>query len=58
MKRLCRYAWPGNVRELRNMVERLCIMYPTEVITPELLPREICGSGPVREANLTVDILV
>jgi two-component system, NtrC family, nitrogen regulation response regulator NtrX len=29
---LRRYAWPGNVRELRNVLERLMIMVPGEVI--------------------------
>ena len=32
------YDWPGNVRELRNMVERLVIMTPGDVIGPEDLP--------------------
>jgi len=32
------YDWPGNVRELRNMVERLVIMAPREVIGPADLP--------------------
>jgi two-component system, NtrC family, nitrogen regulation response regulator NtrX len=32
------YDWPGNVRELRNMVERLVIMAPGEVIGPEDVP--------------------
>ena len=32
------YDWPGNVRELRNMVERLVIMSPRDVIGPEDLP--------------------
>ncbi|HXH84048.1 MAG TPA: sigma-54 dependent transcriptional regulator [Candidatus Tectomicrobia bacterium] len=32
------YDWPGNVRELRNMVERLVIMVPGEVVLPEHLP--------------------
>jgi two-component system, NtrC family, nitrogen regulation response regulator NtrX len=32
------YEWPGNVRELRNMVERLVIMTPGDVIVPEALP--------------------
>jgi two-component system nitrogen regulation response regulator NtrX len=27
------YRWPGNVRELRNLVERLMIMVPGDVIT-------------------------
>jgi two-component system nitrogen regulation response regulator NtrX len=32
------YDWPGNVRELRNMVERLVIMAPRDVIGPDDLP--------------------
>ncbi|MBI4611531.1 MAG: sigma-54-dependent Fis family transcriptional regulator, partial [Candidatus Rokubacteria bacterium] len=32
------YDWPGNVRELRNMVERLVIMVPRDVIGPQALP--------------------
>jgi two-component system nitrogen regulation response regulator NtrX len=32
------YDWPGNVRELRNMVERLVIMAPGDVVLPEHLP--------------------
>jgi two-component system, NtrC family, nitrogen regulation response regulator NtrX len=31
---LQRYPWPGNVRELRNLIERLVIMVPGDVITP------------------------
>src|SRR5437667_449113 len=30
---LQRYRWPGNVRELRNVIERLMIMVPGEVIS-------------------------
>jgi two-component system nitrogen regulation response regulator NtrX len=30
---LQRYAWPGNVRELRNVIERLMIMAPGDLIT-------------------------
>ena len=30
---LQRYGWPGNVRELRNVIERLMIMVPGDVIT-------------------------
>src|SRR5262249_29342971 len=32
------YAWPGNVRELRNVIERLMIMVPGDVIRPSDLP--------------------
>ncbi len=32
------YSWPGNVRELRNLVERLLILAPNEVVKPGDLP--------------------
>jgi two-component system nitrogen regulation response regulator NtrX len=37
MAGLLAYNWPGNVRELRNVIERLMIMVPGDVITaPDL----------------------
>ncbi len=30
---LVEYPWPGNVRELKNIIERLCIMVPGQIIT-------------------------
>ena len=35
---LKKYYWPGNVRELKNLVERLIIMSPNEVIKAEDIP--------------------
>ena len=32
------YSWPGNVRELRNLVERLLILAPEDVVRPADLP--------------------
>jgi two-component system nitrogen regulation response regulator NtrX len=52
------YDWPGNVRELRNMVERLVIMAPRDVIGAEnlpapLRPKEAGPSGaPTGERSL------
>jgi two-component system nitrogen regulation response regulator NtrX len=40
------YEWPGNVRELRNMVERLVIMAPGDIIGPDDLP------APLRPKDL------
>jgi PAS domain S-box-containing protein/TyrR family helix-turn-helix protein len=37
-----KYSWPGNIRELRNLVERLVVMCPDNVITPADLPSNIC----------------
>ena len=45
-----KYEWPGNVRELRNMVERLVIMAPREVIGPEDLP------PPLRPKDLVTEV--
>jgi two-component system nitrogen regulation response regulator NtrX len=54
------YDWPGNVRELRNVVERLVIMSPRDVIAVEdlplpLRPREAAPAEPrdrsLREAR-------
>jgi two-component system nitrogen regulation response regulator NtrX len=49
------YDWPGNVRELRNMVERLVIMAPHDLIEAEdvpapLRPKEMAGE--TRERTL------
>jgi two-component system, NtrC family, nitrogen regulation response regulator NtrX len=40
------YDWPGNVRELRNMVERLVIMTPGDVIGPDALPPPLRPRDP------------
>ena len=41
MERLQAYAWPGNVRELRNVLERLVLLAPEDVVRVEHLPPEI-----------------
>ena len=38
---LVEYPWPGNVRELANAIERLVILAPGPIITPEDLPPNI-----------------
>jgi len=45
------YDWPGNVRELRNMVERLVIMAPRDVIGPEDLPPPLRAKEPASGAE-------
>jgi PAS domain S-box-containing protein len=39
------YSWPGNVRELENIIERMVIMSPGPVISPDDLPAKIRESG-------------
>ena len=34
------YNWPGNARELKNIVERLIILSPNNLINTKLLPQE------------------
>ena len=49
LRSLAEYAWPGNVRELANIVERLVILTPGEIIGPDALPPNILGpraAGP------------
>ena len=35
---LQKYDWPGNVRELKNLIERLMIMTPGDVVTKKDIP--------------------
>ncbi|MCB9675294.1 MAG: sigma-54-dependent Fis family transcriptional regulator [Alphaproteobacteria bacterium] len=41
MERLQSYNWPGNVRELRNVLERLVLLTPENIIRVGHLPAEI-----------------
>lgn len=50
-----RYNWPGNVRELKNVIERLVIMCPEDIITPNYLPMNIADSRLHEDTiNITV----
>lgn len=46
MEALQAHSWPGNVRELRNMIERLVILSPDDVISADDV-RAGLGQGPV-----------
>ncbi len=43
---LCRYSFPGNVRELANLVERLVVLTPGEVVALADLPDGLDRSRP------------
>lgn len=45
MKIMQMYDWPGNIRELRNIMERLSIIVPGDVIKETDLPMEIRQMG-------------
>jgi two-component system, NtrC family, nitrogen regulation response regulator NtrX len=40
------YAWPGNVRELRNVIERVLLLAPGDVVDSETVRRALPGSAP------------
>ena len=42
---LMQYDWPGNVRELANLVERLTILFPNNVVDLDDLPARIKGQS-------------
>jgi transcriptional regulator with PAS, ATPase and Fis domain len=50
MKALEAYFWPGNVRELGNLVERMVVMSPEEVIDLVDLPANIVSHSAVMAA--------
>jgi len=35
------YSWPGNIRELQNIIERLSVISPAEIITAELVNNQL-----------------
>jgi DNA-binding NtrC family response regulator len=43
---LAAYSFPGNVRELRNLVERLVILTPDDVIRPDDVKNCLPGASP------------
>ena len=40
-----RYAWPGNVRELRNVVERVLLLAPGDLVEAETVRRALPGAA-------------
>jgi two-component system nitrogen regulation response regulator NtrX len=49
LRRLTRHSWPGNIRELKNLVERLVIMVPGDVIETDDLGLPGAGGGEAAE---------
>ncbi len=52
MDTLLNYEWPGNVREIKNLIERLVIMTPSNIITTDDIPLYIKGAPPAQPKNL------
>jgi two-component system nitrogen regulation response regulator NtrX len=49
---LSQYNWPGNVRELKNLIERMVIMTPEQVIEYDHLPASIVNSTIKQESDI------
>ena len=45
------YDWPGNVRELENLIQRLVVLYPEEVIEKTVVEMEIWPTAIVGEGT-------
>jgi len=45
MEILSSYDWPGNVRELKNIIERLTVLYASNIITSEQIENELSCSA-------------
>lgn len=54
MELMCSAMWPGNVRQLRNVIERLVVMVPDDVVAAHRLPVELQKNeaGPVNGVQL------
>lgn len=52
---LVRHRWPGNVRELKNLIERLTILMPGQVIAAAQLPTSMHSVEPVPGALSALD---
>ena len=48
------YSWPGNVRELENLVQRLVLMVPAQVISVTHLPQQILYTSTAKQEALLI----
>jgi Nif-specific regulatory protein len=51
-----RYPWPGNVRELENCIEKMVVMAPARVLTPDLLPLTVMAYDPHQASDRSLGI--
>ncbi len=49
---LKQYDWPGNIRELGNLIERLCVLHPGNVVDIAQLPTRYTAKAALRESDL------
>ena len=48
------HSWPGNVRELENVMQRLVLMVPGEVIAAKHLPQQILYTSSAKQEALLI----
>jgi NtrC-family two-component system response regulator AlgB len=54
------YSWPGNVRELRNELQRITVLWPSNVIEPAAFSPRIHGHtnvGPVLGGDFSLEVI-
>ena len=52
---LVRHRWPGNVRELKNLIERLTILLPGQIIGSAQLPAHLQSAEPAPASLAALD---
>jgi transcriptional regulator with PAS, ATPase and Fis domain len=55
MEMMLAFDWPGNIRELRNVVERMLLVCPEEIISPKHLPERL---NRIRSAQKNIVISI
>lgn len=49
-----KYEWPGNLRELKNMVKRSVLLSQKDMITSDILPKDIIYATPSSKQNYSL----
>ena len=47
------YDWPGNVRELSNLIERLMVLFPNQLVGPSDLPDRYRSTAPTETDSVS-----
>jgi PAS domain S-box-containing protein/TyrR family helix-turn-helix protein len=55
---LMQYDWPGNVRELENLIERLVVINPRDIINREDLPVQMGNTLGVSSGHILVSGII
>jgi len=54
---MSKHSWPGNIRELANMIERMSIKYPNNLVNEDDLPEKIKACALTENVGLKLDDL-